>query len=42
MIWNDWKGSLNKDLYIKSLNIIQRANSSKNINETKSTTKRTI
>ena len=38
-IWNDWKGSLISDLYTKSLNILQRANSSKNINETVGTNK---
>ncbi len=32
-IWNDWKGSLISDLYIKSLNLLQKKIPSKNIVE---------
>ncbi len=32
-IWNDWKGSLISDLYIKSLNILQKEIPSKNVVE---------
>ena len=32
-IWNDWKGSLISDLYIKSLNVLEKRISTKNVYE---------
>ena len=38
-IWNDWKGSLISELYIKSLNVLQKKITSKNLVEYVETTK---
>ncbi len=38
-IWNDWKGSLISDLYVKSLNVLQKKIPSKNVVEFSETTK---
>jgi [protein-PII] uridylyltransferase len=38
-IWNDWKGSLISDLYIKSLNVLQKRISTQNIYEHFETTR---
>ncbi len=38
-IWNDWKGSLISDLYIKSLNVLQKRISTQSVNEYIETTK---
>ena len=38
-IWNDWKGSLISDLYLKCLNFLQKRTSTKNIYENLKTTK---
>ena len=38
-IWNDWKGSLISELYIKSLNVLQKRITSKNLVEYVETTK---
>ena len=38
-IWNDWKGSLISDLYIKSLNVLQKRISTQNVYEYIETTK---
>ena len=38
-IWNDWKGSLISDLYLKSLNVLQKRKSTQSLNEYIETTK---
>ncbi len=38
-IWNDWKGSLISDLYIKTLNVLQKRISTQNVYEHVETTK---
>ena len=38
-IWNDWKGSLISDLYIKTLNVLQKRISTRNVYEYIETTK---